>query len=1218
MAYLLWDRPAWSFQLLRLVVAAGLLLGVTTAWAQTTISGDIRACAHWTPAEGPYLLSGNVNIRDGAVLAIDAGTEIDMAPGASLTLQQGSIQALGTEAQPVTVRSANDRDGAGAPGDYQAWTFTAGTIDTRLDHVSFLHGSGLVVTGAAPVFNYLDIRDGRGPAISIDLAASPTGVGNKANGNGLNGIAVPAGDIAGDVTWGLLGIPYVVQSGVVSVGQSPKVTAINPHAIERGQTVTLALDGVRLDGLAKASFDRKGLTVTPFSGSTSTRLNLQVKAAVDAELGPAALGLLFDAGQVDVPGALTVTQPLPAISGIAPDTVMAGTGAAEIVVTGRNFDTSSEVLVNSAVITSQFVSNTEMRATLPAQTAAASWPLQVRTPDLGVSGQYLLSNSVTLTVKMPVPPTVSFVPTPIAMPPDGKPHQITLRLSKPDFRDHTIDFSVSDATKATVDPASLVIAAGQTSGHVTVTPLVQGSVTLRAESATLGNSSVPMFITPDFQGINTSYAPPVGVFVDGEQAGTEADVTLQGVVGVGVGASLRDVVPGAWTVGATQTFVIRGTAIPQGTQVKFVPSQDVSVGAVEVSDDGTRLTVEVSAAANAVAGARRIEVLDDNGALLTFADPAQATVLLAAGLPKLDSVSPLQVLRDTHATLTVHGHNLQKGHFSVEPADGLEIDALPQISEDGTQATLNLHVAADAPFGARVLRVANAAGTSSETAAAENTFTVVGSEPVPYTSVTTTVGVLVGDAEPPGDPVTIAPVLDSNVGVVTGATATAVIPRRGIIGTALDVTVRGQGLAAVSTVRMVPAEGLTVGAPSVNADGTELTFHLEVEGAATVGLRRLVLDTAAGPLAFANVMDGSFLVSAPLPEVSSVDPLVLARGGDAQTLLLRGRYLDNVTDVRLEPAEGITVNRPFTASDDGSTLGVAMLVASDAPTGPRTVIVTTAAGESDASRVPGNTVTVAGEIGTTYPAIVSGMVGVSVGAGGEPVNYDGLLVAPAVGVSIPQPEPEPVTAETQAVSTSVRILVGAVASSADTDGWLQVASGTLTIEGVDLGQVTSVGASPSTGMLFDAVSVDASGSRLSVPVGVAQDAPLGSRQLHLYTAEGEVPWSNVAASGFGIGRLPAMNSVTPIVLAAGDTVTLSIRGHDLSSVTGAALLPGDGISMVGKPEWSQDSLGELLKLTLHLDGDASTGSRVLQLKVPGGATAATPSPVNTMTVVKPQ
>ena len=148
--------------------------------------------------------------------------------------------------------------------------------------------------------------------------------------------------------------------------------------------------------------------------------------------------------------------------------------------------------------------------------------------------------------------------------------------------------------------------------------------------------------------------------------------------------------------------------------------------------------------------------------------------------------------------------------------------------------------------------------------------------------------------------------------------------------------------------------------------------------------------------------------------------------------------------------------------------------------------------------------------------------------------------------------------------------------------------------------------------------IDPEGSELSVSVSVAQDAAVGERQLHLMTTNGEVAWARVESSGFGIGHVPDMDSVSPIVLAAGDTTTLTIRGHELSSVIGASLLPGDGVQSIGKPQWSQDSLGELLTVDLHIDASATAGTRVLQLLVPGGATSSTPSPVNTLTVVPPQ
>ncbi|ODU66887.1 MAG: hypothetical protein ABT16_00495 [Rhodanobacter sp. SCN 65-17] len=259
--------------------------------------------------------------------------------------------------------------------------------------------------------------------------------------------------------------------------------------------------------------------------------------------------------------------------------------------------------------------------------------------------------------------------------------------------------------------------------------------------------------------------------------------------------------------------------------------------------------------------------------------------------------------------------------------------------------------------------------------------------------------------------------------------------------------------------------------------------------------------------------------------------------------------------------------------------------------------------------------TLASALGPTYSAIVSGPVGVTVGTEPPPPAIDRLVSAPLVGVSIPQDPPAPITADTQAVAMPVHLLVGAEARDMDTSGWLQGASGTLTVHGVDLQGVTTVTVTPATGILFGDVTVNADASALSVPISVAQDAPLGSRQLHLQTASGEVTWVSSDAAALGIGHIPTMQSLTPIVLTAGQTATLTVRGKDLSSVNGATLLPADGATFVGSPMWSQDSLGELLTVTVRLDPAAPTGKRVLQLLVPGGATSAEPSEVNSITVV---
>ncbi|WP_368563724.1 IPT/TIG domain-containing protein [Pseudoxanthomonas sp. UTMC 1351] len=1200
-------------------LCAAVVLGLVipaSAIAQTMVSGSIESDTNWTTAESPYVVSGELIVSN-ATLSIDAGVTIYMQGTAKVTVQSGSLQAVGTEAAPIRVQSDKVRLGqTPAAGDFGTWTFQAGAVSTRLEYVVFEHGSGIAVRGSSPLFNYVDVRNNHGAAISIDLAASPSGIGNRASGNSLDGIAVPAGDIVGSVKWGLRGIPYFVQSGTVSVGTSPAITTITPSTIERGQTITATVDGVRLTGLASASFDRNGLTATPFAGGTASRLSMQIKADATAELGQSALRLLVDAGEVVLPNALTVTQPLPSVSSISPTTVIAGSGVAAITVTGRNFTQQSEVLVNSATIPAEYVSETELRASLPNQTSAAQMPVQVRNPDPLSPGQYLVStSSATLTVQMPVPPTVSFEPTPIAMPPDNKPHDILIRLSKADFRDHVLNLSVSDTSKASLNPTTLTIAAGQTTARVSITPLAQGSVTLTAQSSTLGEAKVPLFITQDFRGASTSYARPVGVVVEGGDIGTAYDSTVvqQGVVGVSIGSVLTGVAPSGWQVGSTRTFAIQGVAIPAGSQVVLVPADGISVGAVALSENGSTLTVPITAEADARIGPRQIVVRDPTGALLTFAGADASVVHLTSGSPHIDSVSPALAVPGSTITLVMRGRNLQGAKLQLLPGDGIEIDAQPLVNSDGTELRADIQVKSDAPLGDRIVRIATASGDSTEQAGPGNTLRIVSRFGPDYLTSAPMVGVIVGGPESPEE--IAVPLLASNIGIVVGASVTEVSPNAGVIGTTTTVTVRGQGLQGVTSVAITPSTGLTLGTHAVNAEGTEITFSIDVAADATLGLRRLVLNTAMGPLAFADVMDGAFLISAPLALIDSVSPQVVHRGGVAQRITLRGQNFTNAAEIHFVPADGITTNSPFTISEDGTKLEAAIIVDAAATTGPRTVVLTTPAGESSNERAASNTLTVADQVGATYSAIATPLVGIMVGQA-QGIAFDGTLASPLVGVTI-ETQPQQDAVDTHAIAPEIGVVIGATAISMTPEGILQGGSGALTVRGIGLNAITSVSAFPDDGVLLDQFTVNAEGTELVVPLSVAADAALDTRRLRLATATGDFVWRDAASSLFRIGKLPIMNSTSPILLDAGATTTLSIRGTNLSGVTSARLLPMNGVTIGAQPVWSQDSFGELLQVAVFIDLDAVPGDRVLQLIVPGGATTETPSAANTIKVVRP-
>jgi trimeric autotransporter adhesin len=375
-----------------------VLLGLP-ANAQTSVSGVVGTNTHWTLTNSPYRVTGDVAIQGGAVLTIDAGVTIYMAAGTSLTVQSGGIQALGTSSARISVLSDQVRVGAqAAPGDWQHWVFNAGTVNTRVEHVTFEHGSGLQVFGAAPVLNHLDVRHQLGAAISIDLAASPTGVGNKASGNTVNGIAVPAGDVLGSVKWGMRGIPYVVSAGLLSIGASPSVTSIAPNAIQRGETITVELAGKRLAGISDVRFDNNGVTAQVLAGATDTRASLSVSAAASAALGTTGMRLLVDAGELAVENAVVVQQMQPTIASLQPSSLFIGQGEAAVIVSGRNFSQQSQLQVDGAAVATQYLSATELRTAIANQSSAANLSVRVRTPDPANAGQFLTSNTVTLPV----------------------------------------------------------------------------------------------------------------------------------------------------------------------------------------------------------------------------------------------------------------------------------------------------------------------------------------------------------------------------------------------------------------------------------------------------------------------------------------------------------------------------------------------------------------------------------------------------------------------------------------------------------------------------------------------------------------------------------------------------------------------------------------------------------------------------------------------------
>lgn len=125
------------------IALAGLALGlllvpVGIASNGTHVSGTISANATWSAAGSPYIVDGNVSVAAGVTLTIDPGVVVKFNGQFRTMFVNGTLKAVGTEAQPIVFTSIQDDsvggdsngDGAAtspAPGQWYMIQVKAGT-----------------------------------------------------------------------------------------------------------------------------------------------------------------------------------------------------------------------------------------------------------------------------------------------------------------------------------------------------------------------------------------------------------------------------------------------------------------------------------------------------------------------------------------------------------------------------------------------------------------------------------------------------------------------------------------------------------------------------------------------------------------------------------------------------------------------------------------------------------------------------------------------------------------------------------------------------------------------------------------------------------------------------------------------------------------------------------------------------------------------------------
>jgi YD repeat-containing protein len=915
---------------------------------------------------------------------------------------------------------------------------------------------------------------------------------------------------------------------------------------------------------------------------------------------------------LEVRRAGTAQQLAPTIQSVTPAATRAGE-TIQVLVTGANLIGARLISPDSRIT----VGRVQATATTLGFAAAAAADAPVGTHAFTLTnGGGVASFAFSIT---PPLPRLQASPNPLALPPDGVERQLSIRLSNADTIAHAISLASSDSSVLSVAPPSLLFAPGVTEAFATIRGVAAGNATLGLTSPTLDALLVPVFVTAEFAGINTSHAPQVGaILLPGVQPNLRLiDPLLSSNVGTLRPPYVDGVLPKVLIVGSGPTeLIVTGAGLQGVTGVSIVPATGLILGTVSVEPSGTAVRMPVTVAPDAAPTVRQI-VLAGSEAPYRAATAGADRLLITLPRPEIASIEPLAAVPGSSGLpFIVRGRNLQgAGQVVFTPADGIVAGASPTVSGDGTRLTTTIDVSLGAALGDRIVTVTTPGGVSEGAASPANTFRVVNQLVETVTPVAAPeVGV---DKQFDTQPVSQDLGLGSpHVGVALGATVLSMSPAAGAIGSSVDLTLSGTGLSGVTDVQFIPVDGLAVDPPVPTADGTAVSVRVGIAENAPQTLRGVRVLAGAASVPFSSPHSPLFLVSPPQPRVDSIAPIYLEMGAPAVTLTVRGANFQSASRVRVVPDDGLSVSVPPQVDAAGTQATVTISAAAGSAPGARTIVMVTPGGESAPDATPANTLTLVSTVGPIFAPIVAPDVGAVKEAPAQPVETPiGPVVAPEVGARLEETL-APVETPIFLASPDTGVALGATATSVQAPPLVPGASGTLIVSGLNLPAITSIALNPAQGMALGIPLVNPEGTQVTVSFAVATDATRGPREVVLTAGNERVEFSAARDTRIYVAAgAPIIDSLTPIVAAQGSVVELTIRGQNLHAASAVLATPPDGIEF--EPWALVNAAGTELVLRLHIAPSAPLGARVIRVVTPGGVSASTASPANTFTVIPP-
>ena len=314
-----------------------------------------------------------------------------------------------------------------------------------------------------------------------------------------------------------------------------------------------------------------------------------------------------------------------------------------------------------------------------------------------------------------------------------------------------------------------------------------------------------------------------------------------------------------------QAVLIRGENLNINSQVSIEPADDITLGQLTLVAGTDYVRVPMTVANGAALGQRVIVVTNSGGSTSSTPSP-QNTVQIASSIEErgpllsgylsvVRATAPVVVTQDRAVATSPLGINKIFNTSEIVDREAFTQSALSVLKgayiSSVSPRTMRLGETTTVTVTGRGLDEVTALRLTTDTGATLSDFTVNAAKTQLTVNVTMAVDAAIGARQlhldtddgrlSASDPMTTRLIAVADAPIISSMTPLLVVRDRQV-----ELLIRGENFQQVTQVASNPTNGLSIGVPQINAEGTEIRVQLAVDRFANAGTRAIVLLSSAG------------------------------------------------------------------------------------------------------------------------------------------------------------------------------------------------------------------------------------------------------------------------------------------------------------------------------------------------------------------------------------